>query len=133
MEIVLFSNCVDDNRMLFTDDVLHPSMVCIVYVKPLVQRVEVSLFSPYCQHEINFHGLLSTVHRIQRAAKLKDVVYCGTDGALFETGIVPRGSEKWSVQWVENCGHYVNEEVLTSGSNSDQGVLPEGYTVCDLR
>lgn len=135
MEIDMFLCSCDDSKMLFTDDLFNPSLVC--FMKNAEIRLEVTIYSPHAHHEIPLLSALSCIECMQRETGLLDLVLAGLDGALYECGILKAAPPKWTPLWVEECGHYTHETVLLEQQRPDNSIdtplLGTGYELCNLR
>lgn len=137
MEIDLFNTYPDENHMLFTDDVVHPSMVVSIWTKYPARRIEVSLFSPFTAQELTgtFPALFDILDKIHDMSGLNDVIYCGTDQLLYESCIA-HALPKCMEQWVENCGMFICERSSTPIDVIEKSFVGSGtgsYTIDDLR
>ena len=134
-EIAWFLDSVEDDndQMLFTDDVMHPSLVCLIFVKHKAKRVEVSFFSPYKLDQIVLQALLATIERIQRVSGFKDIIYTGINAEIYDTILLSSSikDNKWQPLWIEYCKQFTYEGKLNS-SLLNNVQIPDGYEICDL-
>lgn len=137
MELDLFNTYPDENHMLFSDNVVHPSMVVSIWTKFPAHRIEVSLFSPFTAQELagTFPALFDVLDKIHNMSGLNDVVYCGADQLLYESSIA-HALPKCKEQWVENCCMLICERSSTHEDIAEKRVECSGpgtYTIDELR
>jgi len=130
-------HCSEGNfwdQRLFTDNIVHPSIVASFLVKEEEGRVEVSLYSPYKAHEVAFPAFFKTLEYIRATAKVPQVMFAAISCDLYETAV--RVNPRWEQEWVNECGVFVNEDVFsTAQTHSRDGImenLPD-YALCELR
>ena len=128
MELGVYADADNDNCEMYTDDLVHPSLVVLVHFVHAVHRMEVSLFSPYSSSEADFASLFRTIERLRVSSGLDDVVFCGTDRVHYEQALSTHA--RWKQTWIEVCGMYVYAD-YSAPEVADIGNI--AYVLDDLR
>lgn len=127
MELGLFGASADEFYHMYTDDLVHPTLVAMITIKDAVHRIEVSMFSPYTATETAFPALFQTIEAVKTQSGLSDVVFCGAGSAHYEQTLSK--NIRWREEWTEVCGMYVYEDHVPP----EAGCVAGGeYTVTNL-
>ena len=128
MELGLYSSSTDEHYRMYTDDLLHPTLVAMIALKHAIDRIEVSAFSPYTTSETAFPALFNTINAIQASSGLTQLMFCGVDPVHYEQCLSK--TVHWKPTWMEVYGAHVFES-HTPPTVDD--LKEPGYIVTDLR
>jgi hypothetical protein len=134
MEMRQFVAHSDEQLMLFTDNIVNPTIVC--YMRHAKTRLEVSMFTPLRPTEVPIAAFLRCIERVQRRTGLSDLLFCGLDAELFQHGMRDQLEQRWTLKAVEECEQLVHEWVLAQDATTikDSGrPLDSSYEYTDLR
>lgn len=128
MELGLYSASTDETYFMYTDDLLHPTLVAMIALKHAIDRIEVSAFSPYTASETAFPALFSTIEAIRASCGLTQLMFCGVDTVHYEQCL--SRNVHWKETWMEIYGAHVFESHTPPEVDLLKGAE---YTVVDLR
>jgi len=128
MELGLYSSSTDEFYSMYTDDLLHPTLVAMIALKHAIDRIEVSVFSPYTTSETAYPALFNTIKAIQASSGLTLLMFCGVDPVHYEQCLSK--DVHWMPTWIEVYGAHVYEN---HAPPTVDALNDPDYIVADLR